>query len=65
MLCFFSDGDGNGIFELNFHAITVARLSMSISGSLLDENSDSVKGKGLSCCYFVLLVFCIPGPNMT
>ena len=51
---FFSDGDGNGKFELSFHAITVARLSMYISGSLLDENSDSVEGKGLSCCYFVL-----------
>ena len=56
----FSDGVGNGKFELNFHAIIVARLSMSISGSLLDENSDSVEGKGLSCCYFAFLAFCIP-----
>ena len=37
----FRDGDGNGKFESKFHAITVARLSMSIIGSLLYENSDS------------------------
>ena len=49
-------GDGNGEFELNFHVITVARLSIDL---LLDENSDKVEGKGLFCCYFVLLAFCI------
>ena len=60
---FLSDGDGNGEFETNFHVITVARLNMSISSdSLLDENYDSVEGKGLFCCYFA---FCIPGPNTT
>ena len=55
-------GDGNGEFELNFHVITVARLSIDL---LLDENSDKVEGKGLFCCYFVLLALSIKGPNMT
>ena len=55
-------GDGNGESELNFHVITVACLSID---SLLDGNSDKVEGKGLFCCYFVLLAFSIQGPNMT
>ena len=56
-------GDGSGGFELNSHVITVACLSVSIGGSVLNENSDNVEGKGLFCCYFILLAFCIQGPT--
>ena len=50
-------GDGGGGFELNSHVITVACLSMSIGGSVLDhhENSDNERDCSvviLSCSPF-------------
>ena len=46
-------GDGNGEFELNFHVITVACLSIDL---LLDENTDKVEGRDCS----VVISSCSP-----
>ena len=47
-------GNGSGGFELNSHVITVACLSMSVGGSVLDENSDNVRERD---CSVVLLSY--------
>ena len=49
-------GDGGGGFELNSHVITVACLSMSIGGSVLDENSDNERERDCS----VVILSCSP-----
>ena len=49
-------GNGSGGFELNSHVITVACLSMSIGGSVLDENSDNERERECS----VVVLSCLP-----
>ena len=55
-------GDGGGGFELNSHVITVATcLSMSVGGSVLDENSDNVRERDCS----VVFLSCSPFASRT
>ena len=49
-------GNGSGGFELNSHVITVVCLSMSIGGSVLDENSDNERERECS----VVILSCLP-----